>query len=111
MVCYPDFDTSFFSSFVGILETDSSLSIFLRKLLIPSLKHVQLKIVLFSVLTTTWQTNSAFNMDVNVVILHCLLVQVMYPLSCSISRILLHMMQHFFFFTSIPIRSFNNVMI
>ena len=44
-------------------------------------------------------------MDVNVVILHCLIVQVMYSLSCSTGRVLLHTMQHVFFFicTSIQI--------
>ena len=53
----------------------------------------------------TWQTNLGFNMDVNVVILHCLIVQVMYSLSCSTGRVLLHTMQHVFFFvcTSIQI--------
>lgn len=44
--------------------------------------------LLFSVITMTWQTNLGFKMDVNVVILHSLIVQFMYSLSCSTGRVI-----------------------
>ena len=47
MVSSTDFNMIFCSSSVGMLEIDRSLSIFLRKLLIPSLKRVVRDCVIF----------------------------------------------------------------